>query len=381
LAQQDESQDGAGDGAGDSAAEIRRQFALLQAEMQRVMAEPSATPPPPREAGEAIDCERIDHDPRRDAERQRAGMVETADGPAVGESIAALRARIEEIGRQADEGVARLNRTLQGNREAIAAVSLRIDALTRQLPSRWLTPLAILIGAVVIAAAVVASAPGSLDMLLDRLGVPIDQPKRHAEAAEPAVPPSPAPALAVAATEPPAPMPAPALAASPPPVPPPSPEPPPVQPVPLPVAIVASPPPAAAAAQPPAPESEPVPTSAPPAATPAAPPTAPPTAPPGQIVLLAKADTWVAVKNRQGAELLGRLLHAGESWTVPAQTSLTLTTGNAGGLELLVDGTPAPSLGAVGAVRRDVPLDPLLVRAGRYAVDASTTPKPATVSR
>ena len=43
--------------------------------------------------------------------------------------------------------------------------------------------------------------------------------------------------------------------------------------------------------------------------------------------------------------------------TVQTMTN-TLTAGNAGGLDVLVDGAPTPSLGAVGLVKRDLPLDP-----------------------
>jgi cytoskeleton protein RodZ len=46
---------------------------------------------------------------------------------------------------------------------------------------------------------------------------------------------------------------------------------------------------------------------------------------------------------------------------------LLLTTSNAGAMQLLVDGVAAPPLGALGAMRRDVPLDPDMVKAGKTA--------------
>ena len=49
-----------------------------------------------------------------------------------------------------------------------------------------------------------------------------------------------------------------------------------------------------------------------------------------------------------------------------------LTTGNAGGTDLVVDGVTSPSLGGNGAVRRDLPLDPDLIKDGKLA--AATTP-------
>ena len=43
---------------------------------------------------------------------------------------------------------------------------------------------------------------------------------------------------------------------------------------------------------------------------------------------------------------------------------MILRTGNAGALEILVDGKPAPSIGALGTLRRNVQLEPEALRAG-----------------
>jgi cytoskeleton protein RodZ len=75
-------------------------------------------------------------------------------------------------------------------------------------------------------------------------------------------------------------------------------------------------------------------------------------------VLRVKSDAWVQVREKQGPVLLARLLRGGESWPVPKGQQLLLTTGNAGGTELVLDGAALPSLGASGAVRRDVALEP-----------------------
>jgi cytoskeleton protein RodZ len=95
----------------------------------------------------------------------------------------------------------------------------------------------------------------------------------------------------------------------------------------------------------------------------------PPAAPPDQsrIVLRANADAWVQVRDKAGPVLLSRTLHAGETWPVPARPNLLLTTGNAGGTDLLVDGAATPSLGGSGAVRRDLALDADLIKDGRLA--------------
>ncbi|SMF33723.1 cytoskeleton protein RodZ [Tistlia consotensis] len=77
-----------------------------------------------------------------------------------------------------------------------------------------------------------------------------------------------------------------------------------------------------------------------------------------RIVLRATADSWVQVRNARSDLLFTQVLRAGDSYNVPNEPGLTLLTGNAGGLQVLVDGKPAPALGPSGAVRRDITLDP-----------------------
>ena len=77
-----------------------------------------------------------------------------------------------------------------------------------------------------------------------------------------------------------------------------------------------------------------------------------------RIVLRATQDSWVQVRDRNEDLLFTRVLRAGDSYQVPNQTGLTLLTGNAGGLEVEVDGTALGALGPVGTVRRNVALEP-----------------------
>jgi len=90
----------------------------------------------------------------------------------------------------------------------------------------------------------------------------------------------------------------------------------------------------------------------------------------GRIILRAKADAWIQVRDRQGKVLLNRVLRNGETWAVPAGPQLLLTTGNAGGIELLVDGVVAAPLGGAGAVRRDLLLDPQAIKDGKLVMPA-----------
>jgi cytoskeleton protein RodZ len=87
----------------------------------------------------------------------------------------------------------------------------------------------------------------------------------------------------------------------------------------------------------------------------------------GRVVLRASADAWVLVKDRGGAVLLNKTLRSGDTWPVPPRADLLLTTGNAGGTDILVDGAATPSLGGAGAVRRDLLLDPDQIKDGKLA--------------
>lgn len=78
-----------------------------------------------------------------------------------------------------------------------------------------------------------------------------------------------------------------------------------------------------------------------------------PTEAPPQHTLTAKAKelTWVAV-NIDGEEEHEILLRPGEVTRWTAKERFVLTIGNAGGIELTLDGTPLPQLGASGQVIR-----------------------------
>lgn len=81
-------------------------------------------------------------------------------------------------------------------------------------------------------------------------------------------------------------------------------------------------------------------------------------APSGRVVVSVVSDSWVQVRNAEGAVVFTKLLRPGEAYEVPAdQQGLTLLTGNAGAVRVSVDGRMLPLLGSSGEVRRDIPLD------------------------
>jgi cytoskeleton protein RodZ len=104
--------------------------------------------------------------------------------------------------------------------------------------------------------------------------------------------------------------------------------------------------------------------AAPSAATPASAPTAGAGAASGRVTIRAIADCWIQVRAPDSSIVFSRVLKSGEVYTVPARPGLSLRTGNAGALEIAVDGKTAPSIGGIGTLRRDVELDPTELEAG-----------------
>jgi cytoskeletal protein RodZ len=88
-----------------------------------------------------------------------------------------------------------------------------------------------------------------------------------------------------------------------------------------------------------------------------------------RVVLQATQDSWVQVRDGDGELLLTRVLRPGDIYRTPDREGLTLLTGNAGGLEIFVDGLKLPTLGPVGAVRRNISLDPGNLLADRSGVE------------
>lgn len=103
-------------------------------------------------------------------------------------------------------------------------------------------------------------------------------------------------------------------------------------------------------------------------ATPAAPAAHP-------IVLKALQNTWLEIRDPSRNVVFSRVLNQGEEYWVPAdQPTLYMTLGNAGGLQILVEGQALPLLGAVGQVKKNVLLDVAALKAS-LAPAAKTKPR------
>ncbi len=81
-----------------------------------------------------------------------------------------------------------------------------------------------------------------------------------------------------------------------------------------------------------------------------------------RIVLRASAPTWIELRDRNGRIFLSKVLQAGDMLPVDAAGGLSLVTGNAGGLEIVLGGKVLPPLGRSGQVRRGIVLDPAALR-------------------
>ncbi|MBT4625939.1 MAG: helix-turn-helix domain-containing protein [Rhodospirillales bacterium] len=85
-----------------------------------------------------------------------------------------------------------------------------------------------------------------------------------------------------------------------------------------------------------------------------------------RILITAITNSWTEVRDTiTGELLLTRLLHTGDTYNVPNRPGITLVTGNAGGLEIKVDGKVVPPIGGTGTVRHDVALDPEMLKSGK----------------
>lgn len=95
-----------------------------------------------------------------------------------------------------------------------------------------------------------------------------------------------------------------------------------------------------------------------PAATPEAstPPSSVPTT--TGMVITATQPSWIQVTTSDGTILFSKVLNAGQSWAVPHMANLKMTTGNAGGTVISVDGKPEQPLGAEGTVLHGYQLTP-----------------------
>ena len=77
-----------------------------------------------------------------------------------------------------------------------------------------------------------------------------------------------------------------------------------------------------------------------------------------KVIIQAIEDSYVGVEDAKGKVIFGRSLVAGDVFYVPAGTGYKAKFGNAGGVDIWVDGTLAPKVGANKTSKKDVSLNP-----------------------
>jgi len=75
------------------------------------------------------------------------------------------------------------------------------------------------------------------------------------------------------------------------------------------------------------------------------------------ILLNIQEESWVEIKDGGGKNLVSETLHAGDQYFVPDSPGLSMSLGNAGGVQIVLDGKILKPLGKKGDIRRDIPLD------------------------
>ena len=75
-----------------------------------------------------------------------------------------------------------------------------------------------------------------------------------------------------------------------------------------------------------------------------------------EITIRAVAASWVEIVRDNGEEVMAKLMQIGDSYVVEGNTRLYLSTGNAGGLEIVIGDDDPRSIGETGQIVRDLPL-------------------------
>ncbi|HBS34847.1 MAG TPA: hypothetical protein DEA50_07190 [Parvularcula sp.] len=74
------------------------------------------------------------------------------------------------------------------------------------------------------------------------------------------------------------------------------------------------------------------------------------------IILKMTANSWVDIRDENGKAIVSKVLKAGDQYFVPDSPNLKMSLGNAGAVQVVIDGNAVAPLGAEGEIRRDIPL-------------------------
>ena len=83
--------------------------------------------------------------------------------------------------------------------------------------------------------------------------------------------------------------------------------------------------------------------------------------PNAEMVIKALATSWVEISRPDGSIVSSWLMREGDEYIVPGDQDIYLTVGNAGGLEVEIEGRDPKKLGEWGETVSELPLDPTLL--------------------
>jgi cytoskeleton protein RodZ len=96
-----------------------------------------------------------------------------------------------------------------------------------------------------------------------------------------------------------------------------------------------------------------------------------------RVVIRAKGESWVQVRDNPGNRVLAdRVLRAGDSIEIPNRAGIVLTTGKAENLDILLDGQEVDPFGGPG-VRRNIALEPDRLRTPPAAAASPAQAQPS----
>jgi cytoskeleton protein RodZ len=96
-----------------------------------------------------------------------------------------------------------------------------------------------------------------------------------------------------------------------------------------------------------------------------------------RLVVRAEKESWVVITDAKSNTVLDRVMKPGDTFAVPDQPGLKLTTGNSGGIILVLDGKDLPKLSRNSSILHDISLDAdKLGKAQKPVKAAKSKPEP-----
>ena len=89
-----------------------------------------------------------------------------------------------------------------------------------------------------------------------------------------------------------------------------------------------------------------------------------------RITIIANKTSWIQLRDTTTNQMiLSKVLNKDQRYQVPDKPGLSLMTGNAGALEITVDGIIVPKIGKLGEVRRKILMEVKSLKSGQAVIE------------